>query len=76
MNEKKGGGGKHDRMISKEREKAKERGGVRITVRGGEVNEEPVYDGRYSLGIGEIDGGRAPLWSLATEPEESGAVAN
>ena len=48
-------------MISKEREKAKERGGVRITVRGGEVNEEPVYDGRYSLGIGEIDGGRAPL---------------
>lgn len=32
-----------------------------ITVTGGEVNEEPVYDGRYSLGIGEIDGDWAPL---------------
>lgn len=41
-----------------------------------EVNEEPVYGRRYSLGIGKIDGGWAPLWSLATEPEESGAVAN
>lgn len=47
-----------------------------ITVMGGEVNEEPVYDGRYSLGIGEIDGDWAPLWSLATEPEASGVVAN
>lgn len=62
-------------MISKKRGTTKERR-ARDSSTGGEVNEEPVYDGRYSLGIGEIDGGWAPLWSLATEPEESGAVAN
>lgn len=47
-------------MISKKRGTTKERK-ARDSNTGGEVNEEPVYDGRYSLGIGEIDGGWAPL---------------